>query len=80
MECLQHKRIAIHIRHAIRHWKALTVMKTYEELAEENEKLKNKILLLEKLNQDAFARLLEESNEISYYEQAMKVERYNVWK
>ena len=41
-------------------------MKTYEELVEENEKLKNKLLLLEKLNQDAFARLLEASNAISY--------------
>ena len=51
-----------------------------DELAEENEKLKNKLLLLEKLNQDAFARLLEATNAISYYEQAMKVERYNVWK
>ena len=55
-------------------------MKTYEELAEENEKLKNKLLLLEKLNQDAFARLLEATNAISYYEQAMKDERYNAWK
>lgn len=54
--------------------------KTYEELVEENEKLKNKLLLLEKLNQDAFARLLEATNAISYYEQAMKVERYNAWK
>lgn len=54
--------------------------KTYEELVEENEKLKNKLLLLEKLNQDAFARLLEATNAISYYEQAMKVERYNSWK
>ena len=56
-----------------------TEMKTYEELAEENEKLKNKLLLLEKLNQDAFARLLEASNEISYYEQVMKMERFRPW-
>ena len=56
-----------------------TEMKTYEELAEENEKLKNKLLLLEKLNQDAFARLLEASNEISYYEQVMKAERFRPW-
>lgn len=54
-------------------------MKTYEELVEENEKLKNKLLLLEKLNQDAFARLLEATNEISYYEQAVKVERFRPW-
>lgn len=56
-----------------------TEMKTYEELAEENEKLKNKLLLLEKLNQDAFARLLEATNAISYYEQVMKVERFRPW-
>lgn len=55
-------------------------MKTYEELVEENEKLKNKLLLLEKLNQDAFARLLEVQNEVSYYENLQKVERYNAWK
>ncbi len=55
-------------------------MKTYEELVEENEMLKNKILQLNKLNQDAFARLLEASNAISYYEQVMKVERFNAWK
>lgn len=55
-------------------------MKTYEELLDENEKLKNKLLQLEKLNQDAFARLFKASNAISYYEQVMKVERYNAWK
>lgn len=55
-------------------------MKTYEELLDENEKLKNKLLQLEKLNQDAFARLLEASNAISYYENLQKVERFNAWK
>ena len=48
-------------------------MKTYEELVEENEMLKNKILQLNKLNLDAFARLLEVQNEVSYYENLQKV-------
>lgn len=55
-------------------------METYEELVEENEMLKNKILQLNKLNQDAFARLLEVQNEVSYYENLQKVERFNAWK
>ena len=45
-----------------------------------DEMLKNKILQLNKLNQDAFARLLEVQNEVSYYENLQKVERYNAWK
>lgn len=55
-------------------------MESLEQLKEENEKLKNKLLVLEKMNQDAFARLLEASNAISYYEAVLKAERYRPWK
>lgn len=62
-------------------------MKTLNELLEENEKLKaenaelkNKILVANKLNDDACARAIEASNTISYYETVLRMDRYNPWK
>lgn len=55
-------------------------MKTYEELMIENEQLKNKLLMADKLNKEAFEQLIEANKIVREYENAMKVERYKAWK
>lgn len=54
-------------------------MKTYEELAAENEMLKNKLSHLLNLNQEAYIQLLEANKKIREYEDSMKVERFRPW-